>query len=153
MMRFSTLAWAALAAVIGFGLFQLKHEVQTLEDELFRLNRAILAEQEAIHVLRAEWSYINQPQRLQSLTARHLDLQPIKPGQIGLLADLPMRDPNGPMVASAPTPAAPPHGAKAAAAKPIAAPPRPVAGRPNVGVPALLPVQTAHHVLGPTERR
>jgi hypothetical protein len=91
MIRLSNLVWVTLAVVVGFGLFQLKHQVQELEDEMFRLNRTILAEQQAIHVLKAEWSYINQPQRLQSLASRHLDLQPMKPTQFGTLADLPIR--------------------------------------------------------------
>jgi hypothetical protein len=91
MIRPTTLLWMGLAGAVGFGLFQLKHEVQALEDEMFRLNRAIVGEQQSIHVLRAEWSYINQPQRLQTLAARHLDLQPMKPAQLGGLADLPMR--------------------------------------------------------------
>src|SRR5207342_1992448 len=64
MMRPSTVLWIALAGGVGIGVYQLKHRVQALEDELFRLNRAIVQEQDAIHVLRAEWAYINQPQRL-----------------------------------------------------------------------------------------
>jgi hypothetical protein len=91
MIRPTTLIWMGLAGAVGFGLFQLKHEVQALEDEMFRLNRSIVAEQQAIHVLKAEWSYINQPQRLQALATRHLDLQPMKPAQLGDLADLPKR--------------------------------------------------------------
>lgn len=100
MIRLSTVLWVALAGAIGFGLFQLKHQVQAYEDELFRLNRAILAEEQAIHVLKAEWSYINQPQRLQALAARHLDLQPVKPAQIGSLGDLPPRPPAAPLLAN-----------------------------------------------------
>lgn len=113
MIRRRNLFWIVLAGLLGYGLYHLKHEVQALEDELFRLNRQILAEQEAIHVLRAEWSYINQPQRLQSLTARHLELQPTKPGQLGSLASLPARPAEAPTPASAdsspaaPAPAAP----------------------------------------------
>jgi len=76
MIRPGNIFWIGLALTLGYGLYHLKHEVKALEDELFRLNRQILAEQQAIHVLRAEWSYINQPQRLQSLSQRHLDLQP-----------------------------------------------------------------------------
>jgi hypothetical protein len=102
MIRPSTLLWVGLAGAVGFGLFQLKHEVQALEDEMFRLNRAVIAEQQAIHVLKAEWSYINQPQRLQSLAARHLDLQPMKPAQLGTLADLPVRGAEPVMPATAP---------------------------------------------------
>ncbi|MGQ0663363.1 MAG: cell division protein FtsL [Pseudomonadota bacterium] len=93
MIRLSTGLWLALAAVLGYGLFHLKHEVKALEDELFRLDRAVLAELEAIHVLRAEWSYVNQPQRLQELAGRHLDLRPMRPTQLGRAADLPARPP------------------------------------------------------------
>ena len=91
MIRLSTFLWLSVAAAIGFGLFHLKYEVQALEDELFRLNRAILGEQQAIHVLKAEWSYMNQPQRLQALANRHLELRPMKPDQFGRIADLPPR--------------------------------------------------------------
>lgn len=113
MIRLGNLFWVALAGTLGYGLYHLKHEVKALEDELFRLNRQVLAEQQAIHVLRAEWSYINQPQRLQSLVQRHLDLQPTKPAQIGTLATLPARPAEAPASVAAdsspaaPTPAAP----------------------------------------------
>jgi hypothetical protein len=102
MIRSTTLLWMGLAGAVGFGLFQLKHKVQELEDEMFRLNRAIVGEQQAIHVLKAEWSYINQPQRLQALASRHLDLQPMKPAQLGGLADLPLRGEEAAAVAKAP---------------------------------------------------
>src|SRR6185312_5209156 len=54
MIRPTTLLWMGLAGAVGFGLFKLKHEMQALEDEMFRLNRAIVGEQQSIHVLRAE---------------------------------------------------------------------------------------------------
>ena len=108
MIRRRNIFWIVLAGTLGYGLYHLKHEVRALEDELFRLNRQILAEQEAIHVLRAEWSYINQPQRLQSLAARHLELQPTKPAQLGSLASLPARPAEAPAPAAADSsPAAP----------------------------------------------
>ena len=101
MIRPGNIFWIGLALTLGYGLYHLKHEVKALEDELFRLNRQILAEQQAIHVLRAEWSYINQPQRLQSLSQRHLDLQPTRPAQIGTLATLPARPADAPAPAIA----------------------------------------------------
>lgn len=96
MMRAATILWVVLAAVIGTGLFQVKHVVQEMDDELARLNRAIAAEYRNIHVLKAEWSYHNQPQRLQELAQRHLDMQPMKPAQIARVADLARRDPAQP---------------------------------------------------------
>jgi hypothetical protein len=139
MIRPTTLLWIGLAGAVGFGLFQLKHEVQALEDEMFRLNRAVIAEQQAIHVLKAEWSYINQPQRLQSLAARHLDLQPMKPAQLGTLSALPLRgEPAVPVAA----PAKPPQSdRKVQSVKPLPppAPPRAAA----IAVTPVLSTQNA----------
>lgn len=87
----STFLWLALAAIVGFGLFHVKYKVQALEEELLRLNAAILKEQRQIHVLEAEWSYLNQPSRLEELAARHLDLAAAGASQIGTIADLPLR--------------------------------------------------------------
>ena len=88
-----TLFWILLAAVVGFGLFQVKYKVQTLEDDLRRLNAAITAEQEQLHVLNAEWAYLNHPARLQELSARYLPLRPPDVDQIGTLEGLPDRPP------------------------------------------------------------
>ncbi len=84
-----TLFWILLAAVVGFGLFQVKYKVQTLEDDLARLNAAITAEQEQLHVLAAEWAYLNHPARLQELSARYLPLHPPTVDQIGTLDGIP----------------------------------------------------------------
>ena len=117
MIRPATVFWIALAGCVGYGLYHLQNQVQALEDELFRVNRTILAEQESIHVLRAEWSYLNPPARLQALASRHLDLQPTKPSQLGTIASLP------PLPAQAPVPPGPP----ALAALPPPPPPAPLA--------------------------
>ncbi len=87
----STFLWLALAIIVGFGLFHVKYQVQDLEEELARLNAAILKEQQQIHVLRAEWSYLNTPSRLEELAARHLDLGPVETAQIGSVSSLPWR--------------------------------------------------------------
>ncbi|MFQ5783287.1 MAG: hypothetical protein ACE5H8_00505 [Alphaproteobacteria bacterium] len=87
----SNVLWVALIGIVAFGLFQLKHAVQRLEDELAGLNRELLASEENIHVLRAEWSYLNRPERLAVLAARHLDLEALAPAQIGAVEVLPLR--------------------------------------------------------------
>ena len=89
----STCLWLALATMVGFGLFHVKYEVQRLESELDQLNRAIITEQRQIHVLEAEWAYLNRPSRLSALARRHLDLVPMTAGHAGSIADLPMRTP------------------------------------------------------------
>ena len=80
-----------LAGVISLALFALKDQVQDLEDELVELNRGIFADEEAIHVLKAEWSHLNDPQRLRALARRHLGMKPVTPDQLATIADLPPR--------------------------------------------------------------
>jgi hypothetical protein len=96
MSRFVTLLWILIAGAGALALYQIKHEVIAQERELARLNRAIVQEQESIHVLRAEWSLVNQPKRLQALAERHLDLQPMKPGQFGRVDAVPAQSPQVP---------------------------------------------------------
>lgn len=93
MMRGMTILWAVLAVIIGIGLFLLKYEVRTLEGQLAGINRDIRANQEAIHVLRAEWSYLNDPERLRELNERHLGMKPFRGEQLANIADLPMAPP------------------------------------------------------------
>ncbi|HEU0070544.1 MAG TPA: hypothetical protein VFS04_04545 [Alphaproteobacteria bacterium] len=87
----TTFLWLLLAALAGYALFQVKYQVVSLEEELARLNAATLREQNQIHVLEAEWSYLNQPQRLEELNERFVHLKPINPAQYGTVASLPAR--------------------------------------------------------------
>ncbi len=93
MIRAAAVVWSVLAIAVGVGLFMLKYEVQGLEDELSRLNREIRADRAAVHVLEAEWSYLNDPARLRELATRHLGLVPLAPDQVSSLAQLPLRPP------------------------------------------------------------
>jgi len=88
-----TLLWLALATGAGAGLFHVSYRVQSLEEDLTQANRDILREQETIHLLRAEWSYLNEPTRLAEMTSRHLALTPLSSGQMVRIEDLPLRLP------------------------------------------------------------
>lgn len=94
MMRGMTILWTMLALVVGVGLFLLKYEVQSLEERLASVNADIRRNQESIHVLKAEWSYLNDPTRLRELNERHLSLKPYLPEQVVAIADLPMATPD-----------------------------------------------------------
>jgi hypothetical protein len=87
----STILTLLVAIGLGFGLFRLTYEVQTLEGERARINRTVAAEREAIHVLRAEWSYLNEPTRLEALTKKHLSLRTTQDGRIRTVAEIPAR--------------------------------------------------------------
>ena len=119
MIRRSTLLWLLAAILVGCGLYQLKYEVQGKEEQLARLNRQIQSEQEAIHVLHAEWAFLNRPDRLADLSNRHLELTPVAPAQFSRIASIPERS-LVPVVAEveAPTPTAPAI-VKVAAAAPV----------------------------------
>ena len=81
-MRRSTLALVLLPIAIGLGLFLVKYRVQGLEAQLQNLNRDIVQDRQRLHVLRAEWSHFNEPDRLRALAGRHLDMMPVRSGQV-----------------------------------------------------------------------
>jgi cell division protein FtsL len=128
----SALFWLGLAGAAGAVLFQTSYEVQELEEQLAAVNRKIVAEQEAIQVLKAEWSYLNDPTRLETLARTHLALRPTDARQfIASLDVIPMRPaPAAPDAGPAPlppmaglqSPAKPASPAPAKAAAPAATP-------------------------------
>jgi hypothetical protein len=91
MLRLGTLFWIGLAIAAGYATIQFKYDVQALERELTQLDAKILRHQEAIHVLKAEWAYLNEPARLERLSRSYLDLSPLRGSQIVDLASLPGR--------------------------------------------------------------
>tara|TARA_B100000686_G_scaffold339697_2_gene414188 strand:+ start:121 stop:465 length:345 start_codon:yes stop_codon:yes gene_type:complete len=93
MRRFVTTAGVTLVAILAFGLYKLKYEVQELEARYATVNRAIVAEQEAIRVLNAEWSFLNNPKRLANLSERYLELRPVGADRFVCLDDIPIRHP------------------------------------------------------------
>lgn len=108
MRRGSTMLFALLAVVMGAASIVIGTEVRDLEDRLAAIHRDIAREQEALHVLRAEWSYLNRPGRLEALARRHLGLRIPEAGQTMAVSDLPFAlQPGAPGEAPAPGPAAP----------------------------------------------
>lgn len=65
-----------------FALFQVKFKVQELHREAAELKRELQHEKDSIHVLKAEWAYLNQPERLYHLSQKFLDLKEVKPDQL-----------------------------------------------------------------------
>ena len=88
-MRPATLVLFVLSVASGGALFGVAFEVSALEERLFALNKEITSDRETIHVLRAEWSYLNQPERLEGLSQRYLELQPLEGSQLAVIAAVP----------------------------------------------------------------
>ena len=82
MIRTHALIWTLLVATAVGVLFYTSHQTQELEAELDARHDAVIAEREAIRILRAEWAYLNEPGRLRELARRHTPLGPAMPVQI-----------------------------------------------------------------------
>lgn len=80
-----------LLVMLIFGLYTGVHEVKQQEKMLKELDLKIAQESEHIRVLKADWSYFNQSERLETLVRQRLKLMPTSPGQIVIMANLPER--------------------------------------------------------------
>lgn len=67
----AALVWISLCIASGFTLFSIAFAVEDLESKLATINRDIERERESLHVLEAEWTYLNRPDRIEDL-ARQL---------------------------------------------------------------------------------
>lgn len=75
----------ALAALSGGALLHTSQNVQHAEEKLHALQSQIAENEEKIRVLKAEWAFLNAPQRLEKLTKDYLDLHPPVPVQSSAL--------------------------------------------------------------------
>lgn len=103
-MRAVTLMWIPLAIGVGVSMFLLKYKVQALEDELVAKQTQVVRDRAAIRVLEAEWTYLNDPERLRELSSQYLGFGPPAVVNIADISALPMKgaqDPNAPETAPA----------------------------------------------------
>jgi hypothetical protein len=82
MTRLGAVFWGGLVLASGFATFNVKYAVQGIDDELVRVRRQTVAEQQEIRVLTAEWAYLNQPDRLAELNRSLLQLAPVTAKQM-----------------------------------------------------------------------
>ena len=88
MIRRPTILVSVLCLAICLGVFRIKYTVMALEQQHRLVKRAISENQEAIHVLRAEWHHLNNPERLQKLAVKYLDIGPQQAPQVANLKDV-----------------------------------------------------------------
>ena len=127
MTRLLTALGLVLTAAASFGLYQVKYQVQDMERNLASMKRQIVRDRAEMQVLDAEWSFLNQPDRLQGLASRYLALAPIRPTQMASIESLPPR--GAPVLAAAPAPgpatALPPGSSPALTSQPASNSPAP----------------------------
>ena len=93
MIRYFDVAVVAATILVAIALYAFKYDTGHLAQEIARLEAAIAAEEAAVNVLRAEWSLLNQPERLQALADRHLELELLRAEQIQTYTAIPQRPP------------------------------------------------------------
>ncbi len=103
MTRVASILFFLTAISAALFLFHIKQEVREMEEELGIAHRNILRHQEAIQVLRTEWSYLNRPARIAELAERYLDMQTLAAGQFVGFEEIPYRSADATAPATAPT--------------------------------------------------
>ncbi len=81
-----------LAALVG--VYGLKYSVEDIASEKAALERKIDQQTGVLSLLKADWSYLNQPAHVGPIVARHqeaLALVPTNQEQFGRMDNLPMR--------------------------------------------------------------
>ncbi len=72
MMRFINAALVIAVLVTAATVYQLEHQSRVTDRKLAKIRGAIAEEREQIRRLRAEWSHLNTPARLEQLATKHL---------------------------------------------------------------------------------
>ncbi len=72
MMRLVNLVLVAAVLVSAWQVYRLEIESRTADGRLIALKENIAEERETIRRLRAEWSHLNTPARLEKLAMKHL---------------------------------------------------------------------------------
>jgi hypothetical protein len=75
-------------------VYRIKMESTVRTETVIRLHAEVREQRDAIAALRAEWSRLDAPVRLQGLAERHLTLKPINGNQYDSLKNLPERPPS-----------------------------------------------------------
>ena len=117
MIRPITCVGFVLACASGLYLYQAKHRVNVIDQEIAGIVHTTDTTREQIRLLHAEWTLLNQPDRLQKLADQFLPLKPTNPSQFTSLADLDSRLPA--IRPEAPPPTSAPPAEAVAAASPV----------------------------------
>ncbi len=92
MLRFVNICLVLGLVALAYVIYQVKYEARGLDTEIGSLGKQIDEERDAIAVLRAEWSLLNRPERIERLAQKYLKLAPAKPPQLVTLDTVSDRD-------------------------------------------------------------
>lgn len=92
MIKLISVIGMVIAVVCSFGLYQLKHQTDIAEREVANLKTQLSKEQEYVHILHAEWNYINRPENIKQKVEAHLPgMDEMKPEQLVDISEIPYR--------------------------------------------------------------
>jgi cell division protein FtsL len=92
MLRFVNICLVLGLVALAYVIYQVKYQTRSLDAEIAVLGKKIDEERDAIAVLRAEWSLLNRPERIERLAKKYLQLAPAKPSQLVTLDTVTDRD-------------------------------------------------------------
>lgn len=129
MLRFVNICLVLGLVAIAYVIYQVKYESRALDAEIATLGKQIDEERDAIAVLRAEWSLLNRPERIERLAQKYLKLAPARPVQLVTVDSVTDRDFDrtrletvAPVAAPAPKPAKRPAAVATVPTAPASAP-------------------------------
>ena len=84
-----------VAMIAGVAVtYDMKHKAELAAERVATLKSAIAKEKNDIVLLKAEWSLLTQPARLQEIIGKyadHFQLQPFSPDQIATIDEIPLK--------------------------------------------------------------
>jgi hypothetical protein len=101
-LRITMLVYMACSACALGAVYLVKYNVQGVQRQVDGLKQELAVEKESLHLLNAEWAYLNRPDRLQRLSDRHLELVPLDSRRMEDISVLPAALPEGEAVPEAP---------------------------------------------------
>src|SRR5207342_1009327 len=82
MLRFVNICLVLALVALAYVIYEGKYEARALDEDIGGLRKDIETERDAVAVLRAEWSLLNRPERIERLAQKYLKLAPAKPTQL-----------------------------------------------------------------------
>jgi cell division protein FtsL len=92
MLRFVNICLVLGLVALAYVIYQVKYQARGLDTEIASIAKKIDEERDAIAVLRAEWSLLNRPERIERLAQKYLKLAPAKPLQLVTVDTVSERD-------------------------------------------------------------
>ena len=82
MLRFVNICLVLALVALAYVIYEGKYEARALDEDIGGLRKEIETERDAVAVLRAEWSLLNRPERIERLAKKHLKLNAARPQQL-----------------------------------------------------------------------